>query len=92
MDSTIKIGKLVEDGLRARRDKIREEILSLMEDIVVDHKETQRLGEQMIFNVAVLIPENKQKYLTKPCAILTRDTKRRMSISNISGLRPALTL
>ena len=65
MDSTIKIGKLVEDGLRARRDKIREEILSLMEDIVVDHKETQRLGEQMIFNVAVLIPENKQKIFDK---------------------------
>lgn len=61
MDSTIKIGKLVEDGLRARRDKIREEILSLLEDIVVDHKETPRLGEQMIFNLAVLIPQNKQK-------------------------------
>ena len=61
MDSTIKIGKLVEDGIRTRRDNIREDILSLLEDIVVDHKETPRLGEQMIFNLAVLIPQNKQK-------------------------------
>lgn len=65
MDSTIKIGKLVEDGLRARRNKIRGEILSLFEGIAVDHKDTPRLGEQMIFNVAVLIPENKQKTFDK---------------------------
>jgi len=65
MDATIKIGKLVEDGLRARRNRIREEILSLFEDIVVEHKDTPRLGEQMIFNVAVLIPENKQKAFDK---------------------------
>ncbi len=65
MDATIKIGKLVEDGLRARRNKIREEILSLLKDIVVDHKDTPLLGEQMIFNIAVLIPENKQKAFDK---------------------------
>lgn len=65
MDTTIKIGKLVEDGLQARRNKIREEILSLLKDIVVDHKDTPRLGEQMIFNVAVLIPESKQKVFDK---------------------------
>ncbi|MEK7121927.1 MAG: GvpL/GvpF family gas vesicle protein, partial [Patescibacteria group bacterium] len=65
MDTTIKIGKLVEDGLQARRNKIREEILSLFQDIVVDHKDTPRLGEQMIFNVAVLIPESKQKMFDK---------------------------
>lgn len=65
MDATIKIGKLVEDGLRARRNRIREEILSLFKGIAVDHKDTPRLGEQMIFNVAVLIPENKQKTFDK---------------------------
>ncbi len=65
IDATIKIGKLVEDGLQARRNKIREEILSLFEDIVVDYKDTPRLGEQMIFNVAVLIPQNKQKAFDK---------------------------
>ncbi len=65
MDSTIKIGKLVEDGLQARRNKIWEEILSLFEDIMVDHKDTPRLGEQMIFNVAFLIPQNKQKVFDK---------------------------
>jgi len=61
MDTTIKIGKLVEDGLRARRNKIWEEIFSLFEDIVVDHKDTQCFGEQMILNLAFLVPENKQK-------------------------------
>ncbi len=65
MDTTIKIGKMVEDGLRARRNKIREEILSLFEGIVVEHKDTPCLGEQMIFNIAVLILENKQKAFDK---------------------------
>ncbi len=75
MDTTIKIGKLVEDGLQARRNKIREEILSLFEDIVVDHKDTPRLGEQMIFNVAVLIPQNKQKAFDKAVADLDEKYK-----------------
>ncbi len=61
----IEIGKLVESGLVARREKIKGEILSLFEDIVVEQKDTPLLGEQMIFNVAVLIPENKQKAFDK---------------------------
>lgn len=65
LDSTIKIGKLVEEGLQARRNKIREDILSLFKDIVIDHKDTPRLGEQMIFNIAVLIPEKEQKTFDK---------------------------
>lgn len=65
MDATIKIGKLVEDGLQARRNRIREKILSLFEGIMVDHKDMPRLGEQMILNVAALVPENKQKTFDK---------------------------
>ena len=64
MDETIEIGKLVENGLEARREKMKGEILSLLEDIVVDRKDTPLFGGfggQMIFNLAVLIPENKQK-------------------------------
>lgn len=60
-DEAIEIGKMVASGLEARREKIRGEILSLLEDIAVDEKDTPLLGEQMIFNLAVLIPENKQK-------------------------------
>jgi hypothetical protein len=64
MDETIEIGKLVENGLEARREKMKGEILSLLEDIVVDRKDAPLFGGfggQMIFNLAVLIPENKQK-------------------------------
>lgn len=65
MDAGIEIGKLVASGLEARREKIKSEIFSLLEDMVVDHKDTPLLGEQMIFNIAVLIPENKQKIFDK---------------------------
>ena len=65
MDPTIKIGKLVEDGLRARRDKIREEILSLLKILWLIIKRRQRLGEQMIFNIAVLIPQKQAKMFDK---------------------------
>lgn len=64
-DEAIEIGKMVASGLEARRENIRGEILSLLEDIVVDKKDTPLLGEQMIFNLAVLIPENKQKAFDK---------------------------
>lgn len=64
MDESIEIGKLVENGLETRREKIKEEILLLFGDIVVERKDTPLFGGfggQMIFNVAVLIPENKQR-------------------------------
>lgn len=64
-DEAIEIGKLVAEGLEARREKIKGEILSLFEDIVVDRTDTPLLGEQMIFNVAVLIPQAKQKVFDK---------------------------
>ena len=68
MDETIEIGKLVESGLETRRQKMKEEILSLLEDIVVDRKDTPLFGGfggQMIFNVAVLIPQAKQQVFDK---------------------------
>lgn len=68
IDETIEIGKLVENGLEARREKIKEEIFSLLEDIVVERKDTPLFGGfggQMIFNMALLIPENKQKVFDK---------------------------
>ena len=68
MEETIKIGKLVENGLETRREKMKEEILALLEDIVVDRKDTPLFGGfggQMIFNVAVLIPQNRQKVFDK---------------------------
>lgn len=64
-DEAIEIGKLVESGLEARREKIKGEILSLLRDIVVDQKDTPLLGEQMIFNIALLVPEDKQKVFDK---------------------------
>jgi len=88
MDTTIKIGKLVEDGLRARRNKIREEILSLFEGIVVDHKDTPRFGEQMIFNVAVLIPENKQKAFDKTARDLDEKYKEENAYFKYIGPTP----
>ncbi len=60
-DDAIEVGKAVAAAVESRRERIKGEILDLLEDIVVDHKETQLLGEQMIFNLAFLIPENKQK-------------------------------
>lgn len=64
-DEVIEVGKAVEAATESRREKIKGEILDLLKDIAVDHKETQLLGEQMIFNLAFLIPENKQKTFDK---------------------------
>ncbi len=88
MDATIKIGKLVENGLKARRNKIREEILSLFEDIAVDHKDTPRLGEQMIFNIAVLIPGNKQKVFDKIARDLDKKYKEENAYFKYIGPMP----
>ncbi len=89
MDTTIEIGKLVEDGLQARRNKIREEILSLLEDIMVDHKDISRLGEQMIFNLAVLIPQNKQKMFDKTVRDLDEKYKDENAYFKYIGPTPA---
>lgn len=64
-DEAIEVGEAVVGAVESRREKIKEEIFDLLKDIVVDHKETQLFGEQMIFNLAFLIPESKQKTFDK---------------------------
>jgi len=64
-DEAIEVGKAVAAAVESRREKIKEEIFDLLKDITVDHKETQLLGDQMIFNLAFLIPEKKQKTFDK---------------------------
>jgi len=64
-DEGIEIGKLVASGIESRRERLKEAILSLVKNIIVDHKETPLLGEEMVFNLAFLIPENKQKRFDK---------------------------
>ena len=59
-DEAIEVGKAVAAAVESRREKIKEEIFGLLKDIVVDHKETPLLGDQMIFNLAFLIPEKKK--------------------------------
>lgn len=60
-DAAIEIGKLVADDISARKERMRDEILEMLKDIIIEHKHMQLLGDQMIFNLAVLIPENKQE-------------------------------
>ena len=64
-DEAIEVGKAVSAAVESRREKIKGEIFDLLKGIVIDHKETQLLGEQMIFNLAFLIPESKQKTFDK---------------------------
>lgn len=64
-DEAIEVGQLVASGIEARKGRIREEILAMLEDIIVDKKDTPLLGDQMIFNLALLIPENKQRTFDK---------------------------
>lgn len=60
-NEAIEIGKLVADGIEARRETIKKAILSMLKDLFIEYKETSLFGEQMIFNLAFLIPEKKQK-------------------------------
>lgn len=64
-DEAIEVGKAVAAAVESRREKIKGEILGMLEGVAFDHKETPLLGEQMIFNLAFLIPENKQRTFDK---------------------------
>lgn len=64
-DEAIEVGKTVANAIDARREKIKGAIFEILQDIAVDYKETPLLGEQMIFNLAFLIPESKQKTFDK---------------------------
>lgn len=60
-DEAIEIGERVASGIESMRERIKEAILAELRGTFVDYKETSLLGEQMIFNLAFLIPEAKQK-------------------------------
>jgi hypothetical protein len=78
-DEAIEIGKLVAAGVESRREKIKEAVLCLLKNIISDYKETPLFGEEMIFNLAFLIPEKKQKAFD----VIVRDLDDRYSDENI---------
>lgn len=59
-NEAIDVGKAVAAAIESKREGIKGEILDLLKGLAVDHKETPLLGEQMIFNLAFLVPVNKQ--------------------------------
>lgn len=64
-DQAITVGKLVADEIEARKKRVREETLSMFDNLIVNYKENPTFGEEMIFNLALLIPENKQETFDK---------------------------
>lgn len=61
-DEAIEIGKLVAAGVESKRETIKGKILSTLDGVFADYKETPLLGDEMIFNISFLIPGNKQKH------------------------------
>ncbi len=60
-DVAIEVGRLIANELEKRKENMEGEILSMLKGIFVEYKKMPLLGDQMIFNLAFLIPENKQK-------------------------------
>lgn len=60
-DVGIEVGRLIADELARRKEKMENEILSMLEGMFAEYKRIPLLGDQMIFNLAFLISENKQK-------------------------------
>jgi hypothetical protein len=60
-DEAITVGKFVANEIEARKELIKKNILSLLYNLIVDYKEIPLLGQEMILNLAFLVPENQQK-------------------------------
>lgn len=60
-DEAIKIGEFVAEKIESRKEKIREEIIAMLEDLFTEYKKISLFGEQMIFNLAFLADKNKQR-------------------------------
>ena len=64
-DEAITIGKEVAEAVEARKNKLKQEILSLLGHLVHEYKETALLGEEMIFNLSFLVQEENQEQFDK---------------------------
>lgn len=64
-NDAIEIGKRVVEAISKERAIIQDAILSRLNNLIVDYKETDLLGEQMIFNLALLAPLENEVRIDK---------------------------
>jgi hypothetical protein len=60
-DDAITIGQEVASAIESRKNRIKHEVLSLVGHLPHEYKETALLGEEMIFNLSFLVPEDNQE-------------------------------
>lgn len=60
-NEAIEVGEYIAAEIENRKRHIKQDVLRLVKPYIIEYKETQFLGEEMIFNLAFLIPEGRQQ-------------------------------
>lgn len=85
----VEIGKMVEEALKAAKDRVREEIVDVLKEACCDFRLTHRiLGERMIMNAAFLVDRDREAAFDRAMNGLAERYQERIAFKYVGGFPP----
>ena len=85
----VEIGRMVEEALKAAKDRVREEIVDVLKEACCDFRLTHRiLGERMIMNAAFLVDRDREAAFDRAMNGLAERYQERIAFKYVGGFPP----
>jgi hypothetical protein len=85
----VEIGRMVEEALKAAKDRVREEIVDALKEACCDFRLTHRLlGERMILNAAFLVDRDREAAFDRAVDGLSERYGERIRFKYVGGFPP----
>ena len=85
----VEIGRMVEEALKAAKDRVREEIVEALKEACCDFRLTNRLlGERMILNAAFLVDRDREAAFDRAMNGLAERYRERVAFKYVGGFPP----
>ncbi|MBI5379598.1 MAG: GvpL/GvpF family gas vesicle protein [Nitrospirae bacterium] len=85
----VEIGRMVEEALKAAKDRVREEIVDALKQACCDFRLTHRLlGERMIMNAAFLVDRDREAAFNRAMNGLAERYRERIAFKYVGGFPP----
>ena len=88
LEAKVELGKLVEGGLKEKKDKEAEKIIEWLRRTTLDHKVNKTIGDEMFLNAAFLVDRGREKEFDNIMEDISEEYKDRIKFLYAGPLPP----
>ena len=88
LEAKVELGKLVEGGLKEKKDTEAEKIIEWLRRTTLDHKVNKTIGDEMFINAAFLVDKGREKEFDNIMDDLSEKHKDRIKFMYVGPLPP----